>query len=96
MYALTFPPGKPAKPGLIRAAEGSGSAFDLEVWNVPLAGVGKFLKQVPFPLAIGQVELDSGASVHGFICEGFVAGKKEDVQEISHMSGWTEYLRSQK
>lgn len=96
LYALKLPPGKPAKPGLIRVADGSGSAFDLEVWDVPLAGVGAFLKQVPFPLAIGQVELETGKSVHGFICEGFVAATKEDVQDISHMSGWLEYLRSQK
>ncbi|KAK9796297.1 hypothetical protein WJX73_007873 [Symbiochloris irregularis] len=96
MYALASPEGKPSKPGLVRVTDGGGSAFDLEVWNVPLGGVGQFLQYVPAPLAIGQVELETGTSVHGFLCEGYVANKKEGVQDISHMSGWIEYLKSQK
>jgi allophanate hydrolase len=44
---------------------------------------------VPLPLAIGTVELDDGATVKGFLCEGHAAGVAED---ITHLGGWRAYL----
>lgn len=86
LYALsgTVPP----KPGLARASEGGG-AIELEVWEMDLAAFGSFVSEVPPPLVIGTVELESGESVKGFLCEPFAIGT---AKEITDFGGWKAYL----
>lgn len=81
----------PAKPGLYRVADG-GVPIEVEVYRLPHAGVGGFLETVVAPLAIGQVTLADGRSVHGFVCEpaGF-----EGARDISGYGGWRAYAAAQ-
>ncbi len=78
------------KPGLIRLTTGkTGSSFELEIWEVPMQNVGKFLSMIPQPLGIGTLNLNDGTQVKGFICEPCVGEQSED---ISKFSGWREYI----
>ncbi len=76
-------------PAMIRVGQG-GAAIALEVWRVPLAGLGIVLSQEPPGLAIGKVTLEDGEEVLGVIGEPLtVEGKKE----ITHYGGWRAYQR---
>lgn len=77
-------------PAMIKAKEG-GIAVALEVWEVPLAGLGTILSQEPPGLAIGKVTLHDGEEVLGVIGEPLtVEGKKE----ITQYGGWRAYQAS--
>ncbi len=79
----------PAKPGAIYVTDGSGAAIALEVWDIPVAGLGEFVRQIPPPLGIGTVRLADGSTVKGFICESYIA---DTAEEITHLGGWLAYL----
>ena len=77
-------------PAMIRVEQG-GVAVAVEVWQVPLAGLGVILSQEPPGLAIGKVKLADGEEVLGVIGEPMtVAGK----QEITAYGGWRAYCRA--
>ena len=76
----------PAKPGLARAEDGA--AIAVEVWDMPVANLGRFVAGVPAPLGIGTVTLQDGRHVKGFICEGVALGHAQD---ITHFGGWRAY-----
>jgi hypothetical protein len=80
----------PAKPGLVRVSSG-GSAIELEVYRLDAAGFGQFVSAVAAPLGIGNVELDGGEWVKGFLCEPIAT---EGAAEITHFRGWRAYLAS--
>lgn len=86
LYAL--PDTTPPKPGLVRDAQ-SGSAIEVEVWDVPLGGFGSFVAEVPAPLGIGSVELGDGSVVKGFICEPWAL---QGATEITALGGWRAFL----
>ncbi len=94
-YRLFALPGTtPPKPGMVRvgtANAGNGAALDVEVWELPFAGFGSMVANVPAPLAIGTIELEDGDSVHGFLCEAVATAGAED---ISRFGGWRNYLAS--
>jgi len=74
-------------PAMIKVADG-GVAVALEVWNVPLAGLGVILSQEPPGLAIGKLTLHDGEKVLGVIGEPLtVKGKRE----ITQYGGWRAY-----
>jgi allophanate hydrolase len=79
----------PAKPGLLRVAEGAGAAIKAEVWTLDAAGFGAFVAEIPAPLGIGTVRLSDGATVKGFLVEAEAVKTAED---ISHFGGWRAYL----
>lgn len=81
----------PAKPGLVRGA-GQGS-IELELWAVPPAHFGSFVALVPAPLGIGNVQLEDGTWVKGFICEGLGL---EGATDITEYGGWRAWLASGK
>jgi allophanate hydrolase len=81
----------PPKPGLVREREYAGPGIELEVWAVPEDRFGGFVAAVPPPLAIGNVELDTGEWVKGFVCEPFAVPGAE---EITHFGGWRRYRAS--
>jgi allophanate hydrolase len=92
LYAL--PGTVPPKPGLARVANdtaGAGTAIAMELWDMPLDRFGEFVAEVPAPLGIGNVELESGEWVKGFICEPCGI---EGAQDISRFGGWKNYLAS--
>ncbi|HEU4679008.1 MAG TPA: hypothetical protein VFS35_05780 [Terrimicrobiaceae bacterium] len=84
-FAQTEPP----KPGMIRAE--TGSAIEVEIWQLEAAPFGIFVAAVPPPLVIGNVRLAAGDWVKGFLCEEIaLAG----AVEITDFGGWRPYLAS--
>ncbi len=86
LYALngTVPP----KPGLARQQDGQ--SIIVELWDVPTARFGEFVAEIPTPLGMGNVELEDGRWVKGFICEPYGLG---DAENISHFGGWRAYIQ---
>jgi hypothetical protein len=77
-------------PAMVRVAEG-GAAIAVEIWDVPLAGLGMILMQEPPGLAIGKVKLADGEIVLGVIGESLmVVGQRE----ITEFGGWRAYQAS--
>ncbi len=88
LYALaeTTPP----KPGLVRVNQG-GMEIELEVYKMPMHEVGSFLALIHAPLGLGNVELQDGSWVKGFICEPWAIGSATD---ISLFGSWRSYIES--
>jgi allophanate hydrolase len=87
LYVL--PRSTPAKPGLVRDAEGHGHAIEVEVWRLPAASYGGFVAGIPSPLGLGQIELEDGTHVQGFLCESWAV---DGAREISSFGGWRAWL----
>jgi len=85
-----LPGGPPQRPGLIRVAQ-DGASIEVEVWALPSDQMGSFIGGIPAPLGIGKIELESGAWVSGFICEGYAA---DGAADISSYGGWRPYLEA--
>lgn len=91
LYALET--GPIPKPGLIRVGPESGCAYEVEVWDLPLDNLGRFLIQVPTPLCLGTVHLSDGTTELGFLCESIAV---EGARDISHLSGWRQYMAGER
>lgn len=89
LYAL--PGSVPPKPGLARAAEGA--SIIVELWDIPLARFGEFVAEIPPPLGIGNLQLEDGRWVKGFICEPWALHNAED---ITAFGGWRAFIASRK
>jgi allophanate hydrolase len=87
-YAL--PGGPPHRPGLVRVGK-DGAAIELEVWSLPTAQVGAFLRKIPAPLGLGTVTLADGSDVTGFLCESHGIASAHD---ITPLGGWRAYLKT--
>ncbi len=87
LYALsgTTPP----KPGLVRDPHFQGEGVEVEIWQLSQKAFGAFTDEVPEPLGIGNIHLDNGTLVKGFICEPWAI---EGAEEITHFGGWRSYL----
>ena len=79
----------PPKPGLVRTAEPGAVSIEVEVWELGEREFGSFVAEVPPPLAIGTVRLESGEDVSGFVCEPHALAGAID---ISHHGGWRAFL----
>jgi allophanate hydrolase len=89
LYALdTVPP----KPGVVRVAD-DGASLPGEVWELSPAALGTFLAAIPQPMALGEVKLDDGTTVVGFLCEPLAL---EGALDITAGGGWRAYLAAQK
>lgn len=84
---------KPLKPGLVRDDRFQGPGIEVEVWVMPEDQFGGFVANVPPPHGIGNVTLDFGDSVKGFICEPWALA---EATEITRFGGWRPYLASSK
>lgn len=78
----------PAKPGLVRVADG-GASIEGEVWRLPAAGFGAFVASLPAPMTIGTIALDDGGAVEGFLCESIAAAGARDISEFG---SWRAYV----
>lgn len=88
-YAL--PGGPPFRPGMVRVEKGeTGSAIEVEVWEMPTCEFGSFVAGIPAPLGIGTITLAGGEQVQGFVCEQYIV---KDAEDISHCGGWRAYLK---
>ena len=95
LYALATSP--PAKPGLVRVAGPAPASLaagsvDVELYALSVHSFGLFTAAVPSPLVIGNVELESGGWVKGFLCESFAVA---DATDITRYGGWRAYLAAQ-
>jgi allophanate hydrolase len=81
--------GTPARPGLLRVADGTGHAIAGEVWSLPPAGFGTFVNGIPAPLGIGTLRLADGTRPKGFLVEAEAVLGAED---ISRHGGWRAWL----
>jgi allophanate hydrolase len=89
-YRLYLLPGTtPPKPGLVRSADASGHAIEVELWSMPVGNYGALVAEIPAPLGIGTVALEDGRSVQGFVCAGGVSAQARD---ISAFGGWRRYM----
>ena len=80
----------PPKPAL-QYTQQDGQKIELEVWDIPLATFGEIVAEVPAPLGIGNVLLQDGTWVKGFICENYAL---TEAINISHFGGWRTYIQS--
>jgi allophanate hydrolase len=80
----------PAKPGLVRASAPA-AAIEIEVYRLDPAAFGQFVTGVAAPLAIGNLELEDGRWVKGFLCEPHAT---QGATDITHFGGWRAYLAS--
>lgn len=87
-YRLKALSGTPARPGLVRVAEG-GAKIAAEVWAMPLDRLGAFLAGIPAPLGLGRVTLEDGVEVIGFLGE---AAACELAQDITAHGGWRAWV----
>ncbi|MNE51824.1 Allophanate hydrolase [compost metagenome] len=90
-YRLFALPGTvPPKPGLVRSQDGA--PLIVELWDVPLARFGEFVAEIPPPLGIGNLQLEDGRWVKGFICEPYAL---EGARDITGFGGWRAFIASQ-
>ncbi len=87
---FAVPGGPPARPGLIRVAEG-GASIALEVWAMPADGFGRFVAGIPSPLGIGTLGLADGTQVKGFLCEAIAT---QGARDLTGFGGWRAYVDS--
>ena len=88
LYALSG--GPPYRPGLVHV-EANGAKINVEVWAMPVSEWGDFIAGIPAPLCVGQVQLQDGETVSGFLCEAYVTATARD---ISCFGGWRAYLHA--
>jgi allophanate hydrolase len=84
LYALAT---EPPKPGVVRVAE-DGASLPGEIWALSPAALGTFLTAIPRPMALGEVELDDGRAVVGFLCEPLAL---DGAADITAYGGWRAY-----
>ncbi len=77
-------------PAMLRTP-GEGNSIDLEIWQVPLAGLASVLLNEPPGLVIGKVLLQDDSIVLGVLGEPFLC---QDQPEITAYGGWRAYLAS--
>lgn len=65
-----------------------------QVWELPASAIGGLLRRVAAPLGFGTVSLEDGSTVHGFICEGYVALGGPGITDITSFGAWLPYLAS--
>lgn len=89
LYALAGT--TPAKPGMLRVANGTGAAIALEIWALSADNFGRFVAAVPPPLSIGTIRLADGRQVQGFLVEPLaIAGARD----ISEFGGWRRFVEN--
>jgi allophanate hydrolase len=77
------------RPGLLRVADGSGSAIEAEVWGLTPSAFGTLVAAIKPPLTIGTVRLADGTAPKGFLVE---AEAIRDSEDISRFGGWRAFL----
>jgi allophanate hydrolase len=77
----------PLKPGMMR--EAGGGAINVEVWRLSAEAYARFIAAIPSPLGIGNIELEDGTWVKGFLCEAFAL---KGATEITRFGGFRQYL----
>lgn len=77
-YALYRLHTTPVKPGLMKTA-GRGNHIQVDLYALPVEKLGRFMARVSDPLVLGDVTLEDGRVVKGFLCQGYAARDAEDI-----------------
>jgi hypothetical protein len=88
LYRLLALGGGDVARGGIWWAGADGGSVEVELHELPLAGVGALVPLLPAPLAIGRVELADGSSVAGLVC----AYRPQDAVDVTAYGSWPRYL----
>lgn len=75
------------KPALVKCEDHS-AKIEVEVWQIPNETLSSFIQTIPYPLGIGQVELEDGEVVLGFICQQI---DEAEMHEITEFGSWRNY-----
>ncbi|MBO6176946.1 MAG: allophanate hydrolase [Treponema sp.] len=70
----------PVKPGLVKSVKGKSVSVD--VYALPEKNLGSFMKRVKAPLCIGDIILEDGREVKGFLCEESATKGCEEILEF--------------
>jgi allophanate hydrolase len=89
-YRMYSVPGPFPRPGLVPADGGPSDGFEVEIWELPTHGLGQLLARIAEPLSLGQLELDDGTAVTGFLATGAL----DSTRDISQYGGWRAYRAS--
>ena len=88
----------PPRPGLVDAADGK--QIEVEIWELPAAHFGSFMKLVASPLGIGWIDLDDGSRVQGFRqvdvganSHGVVGAGGDPPPDITEFGSWRKFLQ---
>ena len=68
----------PVKPGLMKT-DGAGNHIKVDLYALPLAKLGRFMSRVAEPLVLGDITLQDGRVVKGFLCQGYAAKDAENI-----------------
>ena len=79
----------PPKPALVHVGV-DGASIEVEVYELSLEAFGEFVAEVPPPLAIGAVELETGSQVKGFVAEPRALERATD---ITRFGGWRAFMK---
>lgn len=90
-YRLFDLGGRPPRPGLLRTAEGTGGAVEVEVWRLSATAFGRLVAAIAAPLGIGRLQLDDGTAPCGFVVEAAATAVAED---ITAYGGWRAFRRA--
>jgi allophanate hydrolase len=71
--------------------DATGGPIECELYALGEAELGRFVRDVGAPLAIGPVELADGSLVPGFLA---TAGALAGATDITAFGGWRAYVRS--
>lgn len=77
-YELYRLPTTPAKPGLMKTT-GKGNHIQVDLYALPVEKLGRFMTRVSDPLVLGDVVLEDGRVVKGFLCQGYAAQDAENI-----------------
>lgn len=89
MYVVPAGDGLPERPALVRVTEGQGVRIDCEIWTLSTKEFGEFVSNIPAPLGIGKVVMESGVVHSGFIAEAIAM---EGARDVSEFGGWRGYV----
>lgn len=89
LYRLHCLETDPKKPGLQRVDRG-GQTVEGELWRVSPTGIAELLLNLPSPMALGAVQLASGRTSVGFVCEPIALAGAVD---ITVHGSWPAYMR---
>ncbi len=87
-YRMKLLPGAVPRPGVVRV-NADGAVVEGEVWSLPFEGVGRLLATIPSPLGLGQVELDDGTRVTGFLAEAAALDGARDITQFGSFRAFT-------
>lgn len=68
----------PVKPGLVKSSV-EGNKIVVDLYKLPYGKLGSFMKRVKDPLVLGDIELEDGRVVTGFLCQEYATDNAVDI-----------------